>query len=256
MKTPHLTIATGLCLILWPFSIANGAPCGGDIDDKPKLQHIDEMLANGQNQQALHLLELISAPDDPGSADRLWRLARVYYERGRLETNNAAQLFKKSEDYARAAIKRAPDCSDGYKGLAIALGAQMKYLDMQTRVRQSREIKENIDKAIELDPEDDISYLVLSRWHYKLSGLGIVARTFARIIYGGIPDASLAEAEKLLLQAIALRDRISHRYNLAKVYDRLKRNDDKQIQLQKALLLPVTFPEEAEEQQKAREKLK
>ena len=256
MKTPHLTIATGLCLILWPFSIANGAPCGGDIDDKPKLQHIDEMLANGQNQQALHLLELISAPDDPGSADRLWRLARVYYERGRLETNNAAKLFKKSEDYARAAIKRAPDCSDGYKWLAIALGAQKKYLDMQTRVRQSREIKENIDKAIELDPEDDISYLVLSRWHYKLSGLGIVARTFARIIYGGIPKASLAEAEKLLLHAIALRDRISHRYNLAKVYDRLKRNDDKQIQLQKALLLPVTFPEEAEEQQKAREKLK
>jgi tetratricopeptide (TPR) repeat protein len=255
MKTLHLTIATGLCLILWPFSIANGAPCGGDIDEKPKLQHIDEMLANGQNQRALHLLELISAPDDPDSADRLWRLARVYYERGRLETNNAAQLLKKSEDFARTAIKRAPDCSDGYKWLAIALGAQMKYLDMQTRVRQSREIKENIDKAIELDPEDDISYLVLSRWHYKLSGLGIVARTFARIIYGGIPDASLAEAEKLLLQAIALRDRISHRYNLAKVYKRMERQEDAVEQLKLALLLPVTFPEEAEELEKSREKL-
>ena len=36
----------------------------------------------------------------------------------------------------------------------------------------------------------------------------------------------------------------------------MQRNEDKQIQLQKALLLPVTFPEEAEELHKAREKLK
>ena len=256
MKTPHLTVATVLFLILYPLTIANGTSCGRDIDDKPQLQHIDEMLTNGQNQQALHLLELISAPEEQDSAGRLWRLARVYYEMGRLDEASADQLLQKSAQYARAAIRRAPNCSDGYKWLAIALGAQMKYLDTQTRVRQSREIKENIEKAIELNPEDDISYLVLSRWHYKVSGLGVVARTFAKIIYGGIPQASLAEAEKLLLHAIALRDRISHRYNLAKVYDRMERNEDKRIQLQKALLMPVTFPEEAEEQEKAREKLR
>ena len=256
MKTPHLTAATVLFLILWPFTVANGTSCGGNIDDNPKLRQVDEMLTHGQNQQALHLLDLISAPDDPDPAPRLWRLARVYYEMGRLDEASADQLLQKSAEYARAAIKRAPDCSDGYKWLAIALGAQMKYLDTQTRIRQSRQIKENIEKAIELNPEDDISYLVLSRWHYKVSGLGVVARTFAKIIYGGIPEASLDEAEKLLLNAIALRDRISHRYNLAKVYDRMERNEDKNIQLQKALLLPVTFPEEAEVELKARKKLK
>ncbi|MEN8688306.1 MAG: hypothetical protein AB1Z51_03495 [Desulfuromonadales bacterium] len=256
MKTIYLSFAIVLFLMFCPLTMANAESCGENIAENAKLQQIDDMLNNGQNQPALQLLEAPAVADGPNSFERIWRLARVYYEMGRLDEEKTEQLFKKSEDYAHAAIKRAPDCSDGYKWLAIALGAQMKYLDMQTRVRQSREIKENIDKAIELDPEDDISYLVLSRWHYKLSGLGIVARTFARIIYGGIPEASLAEAEKLLLHAIALRDRISHRYNLAKVYDRLKRNDDTQIQLQKALLLPVTFPEEAEEQQKAREKLK
>ena len=220
MKTPHLTFTTVLFLILYPFTIANGTPCGRDIDDNPKFQHIDEMLTNGQNQQALKVLEEMTQ-DMSDSSARLWRLARVYYEMGRLDEARADQLLKKSAEYARAAIKRAPDCSDGYKWLAIALGAQMKYLDTQTRVRQSREIKEYIEKAIELNPEDDISYLVLSRWHYKVSGLGVVARTFAKIIYGGIPEASLDEAEKLLLNAIALRDRISHRYNLAKVYDRI-----------------------------------
>lgn len=256
MKTHHLTVAMTLFLILCTFSLANGASCDANIDDNTKLQQIDEMLNNGQNQQALHLLKASSVADDPNSFERLWRLARVYYEIGRLDEEKKEQLFKKSEQYARSAMKRAPDCSDGYKWLAIALGAQAKYSDTKLQVRQSREIKENIEKAIELNPEDDISYLVLSRWHYKVSGLGVVARTFAKLIYGGIPEASLAEAEKLLLLAIELRDRISHRYNLAKIYKRMERSADQKKQLEKALLLPVTFPEEVKEREKAEKKLK
>jgi hypothetical protein len=150
----------------------------------------------------------------------------------------------------------APDESDGYKWLAIALGAQAKYTDTETQVKQSREIKESIEKAITLAPEDDISYLVLSRWHYKISGLSFFARTFAKMIYGGLPEASLKDAEKLLWKAIGLHDRIAHRYNLAKVYDRMDRQEDYKLQLQQTILLPVTFPEEAEELEKAHKKLR
>jgi len=127
--------------------------------------------------------------------------------------------------------------------------------DVQAQIRLSREVKESIEKAIALAPDDDIAYLVLSRWHYKVSALGIVARTYASIVYGGLPEASLGEAEKLLLHAIALSDRIAHRYNLAKVYERMDRREDAKAQLQMALLLPVTFPEEAEAQAKSRDKL-
>ena len=83
-----------------------------------------------------------------------------------------------------------------------------------------------------------------------------MARAFAKIIYGGVPKASLAETEELLLKTITMYDRSSHRYNLAKVYNRMERSEDAEIQLQKALLLPVTFPEEAEEQEKPIKKLK
>ena len=222
------------------------------------LQEVDVRLDLGDNQGAWEQLLQPCIPAD--SVGVLWRKARAQYEMGRLDDNssqgNALGYFKKAEEYARTAITRDPACSDGYKWLAIALGAQTKHSKTQTRVRLSREIKENIEKAIALNPEDDIAYLVLSRWHYKVAGLGVVARTFAKIIYGGIPEASLGEAEKLLLHAIALHDRITHRYNLAKVYDRMERYEDKEIQLRKALLLPVTFPEEAEELEKAREKLR
>jgi len=249
-----LTITAALLLILLPSLSLSGGPGPEYEVYDAKLQKIDELLFQGENQEALHLLE-DSSQNGLDSVGRLWRLSRVHYEMGRLDEKKASKLFKKSEEYARAAIAEDSVSSDSYKWLAIALGAQAKYSDTKTQVRQSREIKESIEKAITLNPEDDISYLVLSRWHYKISGLGTLARTFAKIIYGGVPKASLAKAEELLLQAIALRDRISHRYNLAKVYDRMERGVDAKIQLQKVLLLPVTFPEEAEELSKTQNKL-
>ena len=93
------------------------------------------------------------------------------------------------------------------------------------------------------------------RWHYKISELSFLARTFANIIYGGLPDGSLDEAKKLLLLAIELHDRIAHRYNLARVYERMDLREYAKHQYQKVLILPVTFPEEAEEQEKAPKKL-
>lgn len=254
MRIRFLTITATLLFVILPFLTLAGGPDPEYDNFSAKLVKIDELLFQGENQLALQMLMELPA-DDPDSAEALWRLARVHYEMGRLAEERPLELFKQSEDYARAAISEAPGNSEGYKWLAIALGAQAKYSDTKTQVRQSREIKESIEEAITLNPEDDISYLVLSRWHYKVSGLGKLARTFARIVYGGIPEASLDEAEDLLLQAIALHDRISHRYNLAKVYNRMGRDADAKVELQNALRLPLTFPEEAEELEKTREKL-
>jgi len=218
-------------------------------------QRIDELMTRGETQQAFELLH--GLPGNGNRIDILWRMAWTEYEMGRLAESGDKALvyFQDAEKHARAAIAEAPDQSDGYKWLAIALGAQAKYTDTETRVRQSREIKQSIETAIRLAPDDDIAYLVLSRWHYKISELSVLARTFANIIYGELPNASLDEAEKLLLKAIGLHDRISHRYNLAKIYDRMDRREDANVQYDRALLLPVTFPEEAEELVKAREKL-
>jgi tetratricopeptide (TPR) repeat protein len=224
--------------------------------DESVYHNIDKLLFQGENQQAWLLLQQMPK-NNINNEEISWRMARTQYEMGRLEESetNAFVLFQNAERYARETIEEAPNKNDGYKWLAIALGAQAKYADTETQVRQSREIKESIEKAIELDPDDDIAYLVLSRWHYKISSLGFFARTFANLVYGELPKASLEKAEELLLQAIGLHDRISHRYNLAKVYDRMGRQEDVKMQYQKAILLPVTFPEELEELEKARKRL-
>lgn len=223
-------------------------------------QGVDEMLAQGKNQQAFEILQAL--PNDSGDrGETLWRMARAQYEMGRLvetddkEDDRALAFYQKAEKYARETIAEAPGKSEGYKWLAITLGVKMKYGGIESKVQEAWEIKENIDKAIALAPDDDIAYLVLSRWHYKISELGFWARSLASMLYGELPEASLKEAEELLKKAISLHDRISHRYNLARVYDRMERRADAKLQYEKALLLPVTFPEEAKEQEKARSRL-
>ena len=219
------------------------------------FEKIDDLLNQGENQQAWEILQRLPE-NGPDSAERLWRRARVQYEMGQVEEKKSAKRYKSAEKYARAAIKNDPNNSESYKWLAIAIGAQSKYSGTKEQVRQSGEIKIYIEKAIELNPDDDISYLVLSRWHYKVSALGGVARTFAKVIYGGVPKASIKKAEEFLLQAIEIHDRIAHRYNLAKTYKRMERHEEAMEQLRLALLLPVTFPEEVEDKEKARRKQK
>lgn len=217
------------------------------------FEKIDDLLNQGENQQAWEILQRLPE-NGPDSAERLWRRARVQYEMGQVAEKKSVKRYKSAEKYARAAIKDDPNNSESYKWLAIAIGAQSKYSGTKEQVRQSGEIKKYIEKAIELNPDDDISYLVLSRWHYKVSALGGVARTFAKVIYGGVPKASLKKAEELLLQAIEIHDRIAHRYNLAKVYKRMDRQEEAMEQLRLTLLLPVTFPEEVSDKEKAKRK--
>ncbi len=186
-----------------------------------------------------------------------WRKASDQYELGRTSKNarERSVYFSRAEQFAQQAIKSDPQGDEGYKWLAIALGAQAEDASVGSQIQLSRRIKENIEKALVLDPHDDISLLVLSRWHYKVASLAPWTRALVRLVYGGLPPASMEKAEELLLRAIGKKDRIVHRYSLAKVYYHMGRREDALQQLRLALKLPVTIPEEAEDLEKARRKL-
>jgi tetratricopeptide (TPR) repeat protein len=166
-----------------------------------------------------------------------------------------AAHYRRAVKLAQRAIQADPESDEGYKWLAVARGAQAEEGDVETQLRLSLQVKENIEKALSLDPDDDISLLVLSRWHYKIASLEPWARAFVTLVYGSLPEASLEKAEALLLEAIAQKDRIVHRYSLAKVYHRMGKREAALQQLRLALTLPVTFASEAEDREKARHKL-
>lgn len=184
-------------------------------------------------------------------------MARACYELARTDEDprNSPDHFRRIEKLADQAIDADPENGEGYKWLAIALGARIKNADLAAKIQLSRRIKEVIEKALSLDPNDDISLLVLSRWHDKIASLGLGAKTLIRIVYGGLPDASYAKAEMLLRQAISIHDRITHRYCLAKVFYHQGKREAALGQLRIALTLPVTLPGEAVELEKVRKNI-
>jgi tetratricopeptide (TPR) repeat protein len=64
------------------------------------------------------------------------------------------------------------------------------------------------------------------------------------MVYGGLPDASLEEAEKLLRQALTVRQRPIHHYNLARVLEETDRRKEAISELEKAVMLDPTYPHE------------
>jgi tetratricopeptide (TPR) repeat protein len=195
--------------------------------------------------------------ESTGSTGELRRKAYDQYELGlaSADKRERSAQFHRAAELARQIIEADPQSAEGYKWLAIAQGAQAEDADVETQIRLSRQIKENIEKALSLDPDDDISMLVLSRWHYKVASLDGWTRALVTLVYGSLPEASLEKAEALLLEAIAKTDRIVHRYSLAKVYHRMGKREAALQQLRLALALPVTFASEADDLERARKKL-
>ena len=64
----------------------------------------------------------------------------------------------------------------------------------QRGVILARDVKFYAENAIRLDPNNFRAYHILGRWNYDVSNLNMAEKSFARVFYGKLPDASLDEA--------------------------------------------------------------
>lgn len=128
-------------------------------------------------------------------------------------------LVQQALTCSQAAVKADPGNATAHICAAICYAKNFPYADNQTKVYYSRSIKSESEAAISLDPRQDIAYYLLGRWNYGVANMNFFYRGLVRIIYGGLPAASNAEAVKDLEHAIALNPiRIIHHAELAKVY--------------------------------------
>ena len=208
---------------------------------------IDEMRSKGEFTQVSKTLQAV--PDAERSGDILWRMARAEYDLGRVATVEDVRKghFETAMTIAAQAIAADPENAGGYKWLAISQGVLAQESGTKRKVELSRGVKENILLALDRQPEDDFSLLVLGKWNYSVATLGFFSNTVVKIVYGGLPDASLEEAEILLRQALAIRNRPINHYNLAKVLDETERKQEAIAELEKAIMLEPTYPHEQDE---------
>lgn len=208
---------------------------------------VDTMRTAGQFAEVTKVLQTVA--EERQTAELLWRMARAEYDHGRVartETDRKGR-FEQAMTIAKKAIAADPENAGGYKWLAIAQGILAQESGTKRKIELSRGVKENIRLALARDPQDDFSLLVLGKWNYSVATLGFFSRAVVKVVYGGLPDASLVEAEKLLRQALLIQKRPIHYYNLARVLNETDRSDAAISELEKAIMLAPTYPHEQDE---------
>jgi tetratricopeptide (TPR) repeat protein len=146
---------------------------------------------------------------------------------------------------AEAALQADPQNATAHVCVAVTLAKMFPYVSNQTKVVYSRQIKAECERAIALDPRQDVAYYLLARWNFGVANMNWLYKGLVRIIYGGLPEASNTEALKDLQQAIALNPaRIIHHEELAKVYLALGQKDAARRQLEECARLKPTDPDD------------
>jgi tetratricopeptide (TPR) repeat protein len=204
-----------------------------------------------QLDAARHAHEL--APED---VDALLRLARAHYDLGNAAEGEARDRhYAQSATWARRAADVAPERAASQLWVAIAVGKMALAHGGREKLELSREIHDAARRAVFLDPDEADALHVLARWHYEVKTLSWWERAGAEAL-GGLPDASLDEATRLLERAVALEPRaIRHRLLLARVHLRAGREGAARVQLDAVLALPGDQPDDPSRKARARELL-
>jgi tetratricopeptide (TPR) repeat protein len=140
--------------------------------------------------------------------------------------------------------------------VAVGLAKNFPYLDNQTRVDYSREIKARTEKAIELDPQEDVAYHMLGRWHFEVASMNPLIKGIAKLFYGSLPKGTYDLAAANFQKAAELAPgRIIHRHELARVWLKQKRRAEAIKELQLCLTLSPADRDDREAQESARQLL-
>ncbi len=207
---------------------------------------VDELIAEGDQHYAqAHLAEARSAyvaalQANPANYLALCRAARAESELGELQKGDEQRRTRAAAvEHARAAVKAVPDSAAGHVWLSVALGRQALSEGAKAKLALSREIKSEVDRALQLDPGIGRAWHVLAMWNFKLSSLNMFERLGASAM-GGVPrGASFENAEKAFLKAIAIEPGyVNHHLEYGRMLKSQGRAADARRELEKAVSLP------------------
>ncbi|NQT25159.1 hypothetical protein HQ585_07385 [candidate division KSB1 bacterium] len=170
------------------------------------------------------------------------------------EKDKKEELYAKADALCDKAIAVDPYGWEGHFYKSVAGGRLALFLGGKKKINMSKQIKVEVDRAITLNPEADLAYHVLGRWHQNLANLSWMLRAAAKVIYGGVPPGSNEEAVDAFKKAIAIDPlHIEHHLELGRTYKMMGKKDLAVIPLETVLKLPNTdedddaFKKEAEE---------
>ncbi|MEO6254318.1 MAG: hypothetical protein ABIO79_13475 [Ferruginibacter sp.] len=172
---------------------------------------------------------------------------------GQRETRNTKlrdEYYLAAKIYAETSLKIDPKNGEANCVMAIALGRSSLSKSGKEKIIAAREIKKYVDAAIANDPKNFKAWHVLGRWQYEISNLNGLERSLVKILYGGLPPATLKQSITAFEKARSLRPEfILNYFEMAKAYED-NNNKGKAIAY---LNLMLTLPNQTEDDPKIKE---
>jgi tetratricopeptide (TPR) repeat protein len=175
-----------------------------------------------------------------------WRAALVLLDEGEqipdsIKSPKRDSLYAEAERHARRAVAADSNGADGHFALAASIGRASLTMGKKDRIRRAVVIRDEAERAIQLNPRHDGAYHILGRWNAEIMRLSGFSRFFARSFLGAgvFKRASWEGAISNMEKAVELDPkRLYHRLELAEIYVDRKRYAEARAQLDAVAALP------------------
>ena len=187
------------------------------------VEHTNDNIANGDKYFGLMRYRDAIAwyKLDSTKAEAQWKIAKANICYGDVALKTEKEVyFRAAEKAANQCLSIEPQNSNGYTWRAAALGNVAMYEGSTARVKLCTSIKADVEKAIQLNPKDDIAYSIQGSLYREIGNISWVEKQLAMTFIGKIPDGGYVESEQSFNKAIAINPGIMrHWYELGLLYE-------------------------------------
>lgn len=162
-----------------------------DVDSEDVTVDKDTHYASSKN--------LYDKFDGPSSVHLTWRMARSAFKVAAAaevnkDKNRQKQFLLEAEDWARKALTLDPQNAESHIWLATICGKLCDFLSAKERIIKGKEVQVHLEEAIQLKPDDFITFYTYGRWCYEIASLSWVERKIAAVIFDAPPESSFQDA--------------------------------------------------------------
>ncbi|XP_074502929.1 regulator of microtubule dynamics protein 2 [Sebastes fasciatus] len=217
------------------------------------LERIDSLHHGAESDKRESLDLLLEQREEFGqNSTFLWRLIRAY-----CDVHDVSSTLEEKKTHAATgkkvgeeAVSLNPTCAESHQWYAIMCGIMAEYDTVQNKIKNGYIFKDHLDKAIELKPQDPMSYYLLGRWCYAVAQLSWIERKVAATLFGDPPSATVEDALKNFLKVEEIQSGYSkcNYVFLAKCYKDLGQRDKARKMCEAASSMNVVSKEDGDAQ--------
>lgn len=228
------------------------------------LQQADALYIAFKTKEAMQALSRVLQLD-PNNYEAMSKTARGYIDLGDMIPETEANWQEKrvkqyatAEEFARKAVKVDPKATWGHFYVAASLGKIATLSSVSKQIDMAAEMRSELEKAIEADPQNGFAYHVYAMWHRRMAEVGGMSRFLASAFLSrSVPEGNLTTALEYHKKALALNPTvISHHLELGKTYITVGKFDLARAELKSSLTLPIQFSDDANHKKEAEKLLR